>query len=96
MRIKTLVLAAACTEVAVIGSQAKAHTNLKPNPEKVVQDHYVIALSRPDLTGDRLAVLRRNTLVKHAEFDGVGTGGFTPNDLYFTSQWHHVRINSTK
>jgi thermitase len=38
--------------------------------------------------------LQGNPFVEYAEVDHIGTGGFTPNDTSFVSQWH-LRNNGT-
>ena len=33
--------------------------------------------------------ISQHPLVEYAEPDGIGTGGMTPNDPYYSYQWHH-------
>lgn len=44
---------------------------------------------------DILSELQKNPAVEYAELDPVGTGGFTPNDPIFTSQWHLRNLGTT-
>jgi subtilisin family serine protease len=43
--------------------------------------------------GKVLSNLRRHPWVDYAEEDGVGSGGFIPNDPDFRSQWHHRNVS---
>lgn len=66
-----------------------AKSAIAPDPDTMSVDRYVYLQLPPGLTPEACVErLRGHPLVAYAETDPWGTGGFTPNDQYYATQWH--------
>jgi len=49
----------------------------------------LVRIEDDDALGNRIAAYRALAEVEFAEPNGIGHGGFVPNDTHFLDQWHH-------
>lgn len=62
--------------------------------ERLALDGFFYLHLPPGLTVEEcIKRVQRNPLVEYVEADGIGSGGFIPNDPDFNRQWHHRNTN---